>query len=148
MSLQSRIAEWREELCAGACPVCPQNCCAGRLNPRIDSLEAFADLPRVRGPLDPRPREGPYLVDRRVLKRWGACYLVGRCPHLTEENRCDIYGQPPRPRECREYPLHLQKTVGGTVLNAETSCWIFQSEENREAARMLARDLGVGIEFH
>lgn len=135
---------WREARCATACPDCLRCCCEGRLNPRLDRLDRFSDLPVVRAVTDPRPLHGPYVADRRFW-RWGACYLVGRCPHLDAQRRCAIHGQPGRPAECDAYPLHLQRVPGGMVLHAELSCPIFQSEEALTDVHALAVRLGVEL---
>lgn len=135
---------WRDARCAVACPDCARCCCEGRLNPRLDRLDAFAGLPKVRAVTDPRPLDGPYVVDRRFW-RWGACYLMGRCPHLDDKRRCDIYGKPERPADCHAYPLHLQQTLGATVLQAEQSCPIFDDEKALEEVRALAARLGVEL---
>lgn len=147
--VREAVRSWREAKCAEACPRCPINCCEGRLNPRLDSLAAFGDLSVARGPADARPLEVPYVADRRVLL-WGHRYLVGRCPHL-DCGRCKIYDDANRPRECNEYPLHVQSVwggLGGHVIGAELSCWILQQPENRDEVRVLAQDLGVDCVFH
>jgi len=161
---REEVRRLRESLCADACPRCPRNCCTGRLNPRLDRMERFRDLPLVRGPLDPRPRpqsgsasedrsdeacrarpergKGPYVLQQGLLRER---FLVGRCPHLTE-GMCGIYGDPGRPRECHEYPLHVQSVLGGLggqVLHVERSCWIFDDEARVEEARALAARLGI-----
>lgn len=144
--VRDEVRAWRQAKCAESCPKCPINCCTGRLNPRLDSLDAFESLPIVRGPRDSRPLNAPYVRDRRFLF-WGHRYLVGRCPHLAE-GKCAIYDDPRRPSDCHEYPMHVQKVLGGEVLNVETSCWIFQQPENREAVRELGRQVGLECVFH
>jgi len=143
------VREWRNDKCAQSCPQCPVNCCEGRLNPRLDSLAAFEHLPVVRNASDARPLQGPYVADRRVLW-WGARFLVGRCPHLAC-GRCAIYDDARRPRECGEYPLHVQPVLGGlggVVISAEKSCWIFQQQDNCDEVQSLAQTLGVDCVMH
>lgn len=31
--------------------------------------------------------------------------IEARCRHLTDDNRCGIYGQPERPQVCAEFPF-------------------------------------------
>lgn len=134
------VRAWRQSLCAEACPRCPSNCCTGRLNPRLDRMDRFQDLPLV--PRDPKPRDGPYVLQQGLLRER---FLVGRCPHL-QEGACGIYGDPGRPRECHEYPLHVQSVLGGLggrVLHVERSCWIFQDDARVEEAEALAERLGL-----
>ena len=142
--LRRVVQTWREARCAAACPSCVEVCCGGRLNPRLDRLEAFAHLPMVRRTIDPRPLGGPYVLDRRFW-RWGSCYLVGRCPHLDASSRCAIHGQDARPRDCGEYPLHLERVAGGWVLHAEQSCPIFRDERTVGEVRAFAREIGVEL---
>ena len=147
MTLDERreaVRSWREARCAEACPTCPENCCEGRLTPRIDRMEAFAHLPLVRRPTDVRPLGEAYIIDRRVW-RWGSCFLVGRCPALDGERRCGLHGQNERPSECSEFPLHVQPVLGGAVLHIERSCTIFDDEAAVAEARALAAQLGLGV---
>lgn len=98
----------------------------------------------VRAVTDPRPLGGPYVADRRFW-RWGACYLVGRCPHLDEQRRCAIYGRAERPADCDAYPLHMQRVMGATLLHAELSCPIFDNEEALVEVRALSARLGLEL---
>lgn len=140
--IREEVKRLRDSLCAEACPRCPRNCCTGRLNPRLDRMDRFRDLPLVRGPGDPKPREGPYVLQQGLLRER---FLVGRCPHLGD-GRCGIYHDPGRPHECHEYPLHVQSVLGGLggrVLHVERSCWIFDDEARVDEARDLAERLGL-----
>ena len=145
--VERAVRDWREERCAAACPQCPINCCKGRLNPRLENLDAFPDLPVVRRASDPRPANGgSYVADRRFLW-WGGRLLVGQCPHLRD-SRCTIHEHSARPRDCCEYPMHVQGFAGSPIINIENSCWIFGQPEHRQAAEELARTLGVPCVFH
>lgn len=142
--LAEAVRAWREARCAEACPICPVNCCEGRLNPQLDSLERFGDLPRVRG-RQPRPAP-PYVLEERGLFG-GACWLVGRCPHLAA-GRCDIFGEAGRPSDCVEYPARVQRSLGTEMVSAERSCWILQDAGRQDELAALARAHGAECVFH
>lgn len=145
---QARVAAWREQQCATACPTCPRNCCSGRLNPSIPrGNPAFAHLPRVGA--DEAFPDPPYLT---VQTGWSGVrhHLVGGCPHL-DGGRCSLYGHPDRPQDCHDYPLHLQKVLGGlggVVLHAELSCPMIQSPRLQASLRELAQSVDADLLLH
>ena len=144
------VAQWRQARCDQACPTCPRNCCSGRLSPRIATARIppiFAHLPVCAAgtPLPPRP----YLEERRAW-RHVEHRLLGACPHL-EDGRCGVYGHPDRPGDCLEYPVHLQRILGGlggTVLHAEESCPMLLDQETRQSLEALAATLGLELLYH
>jgi Fe-S-cluster containining protein len=144
--LVEAVRTWREARCGEACPQCPINCCAGRLNPRLDDMRAFEALPQVSG-RQARPPE-PYVLAKRALGRTER-FLVGTCPHLSA-GRCAIFDDPSRPRECHEYPVSVRRLLGGYagfVIAAERSCWILQQASHRDSLTELAAAHGVDCMF-
>ncbi|MBM3462800.1 MAG: hypothetical protein FJX76_11920 [Armatimonadetes bacterium] len=162
-AIRAEVAAWRQARCDQACPTCPVNCCTGRLHPRLDRLDRFRDLPRARDGAAAPPPAKPYVLERGLLGRERV--LVGPCPHLQRGGQggpkatppgseptetCGIYADPGRPRDCWEYPLHVQRVLGGLagdVLHVERSCWIFRTEEACDEARLLAAKLDLECVF-
>jgi len=148
-ALEEALDAFRAESCASFCPECPDNCCNGRLNPRLRSIEEFKSLPAVKWLWQSPPREGPYIVDRRTLLG-GSRFLAGPCPHFRE-GACAIFGRPGRPADCRLYPVSLQRPLWGlplvVMIGAELSCRIFEDEESRRKLEALAASHGVEVVF-
>lgn len=148
-AIEEALDAWRREKCSSLCPGCPDCCCNGRLNPRLDRLDAFKALPAVRWRWERAPVEGAYIVDRRVLFG-GSRFLAGVCPHYVSGG-CAIFGRPGRPLDCRLYPVSLQRPFWGlpfgVMIGAELSCHIFDDGDNKKSLEELARTHDVELVF-
>jgi hypothetical protein len=147
--LERALDDFRAKVCERHCPTCSDNCCNGRVNPRLESLEGFKSLPVVRWFWQIPPEEGSYVVDRRTILG-GSRFLAGPCPHFSG-GRCDLFGRPSRPVECRLYPVSLQRPLWGLpflfIIAAELSCPIFDDAENRADLSKLAGAYGIEVVF-
>lgn len=48
------------------------------------------------------------------VKAVGERFIVDipqRCAHLTDNNLCDLYGQPSRPKNCEDWPISPSNTL-------------------------------------
>ena len=78
--------------------------------------------------LDPDKRKWLELHEGiTVFERQGMAYLAIQtsCKHLTEDNKCGIFGQPERPQTCAEFPFdqfdidYIDKWAGEKVCSYE-----------------------------
>jgi Fe-S-cluster containining protein len=144
------IRTLNEELCAKYCPGCTDDCCSGRLNPRIRNISPFSGIKVIKPGTDTRRIREGFILEKGFLF-YKKFYLFRKCPHYID-NKCAIYGSPERPDDCRLYPLYISHPFGlkffHPFINAEGSCRIFRIKENKEKVRDIANELGLDVFFH
>ena len=129
--LDIAVENLRDELCNKYCPICPVNCCTGRLNISFRENINFRGIPVLKNRWQLPPKNGVYITDRRF---WflGKCYLIGRCPYLSDEGVCGIHEKTDRPEDCVKYPLYISRGFPffSRQIKAEKSCFIFGNGSN------------------